>query len=494
MRRLRTAAAALALLMVIPARSWGGPVDLTCSTLTRSDARCPNQVETGTDLPAEGARIVASADGARLYVIGEAGGRNDLAFAVYDARSSHRLLLRRVRLSGGIDPLLWSAALASDGAVVVSATYFSAAGSPIALLAKLSPDGRLDWSRANVLGCPSAHLDDFLIRGGIIYIAGACSEDGTGDDAVLRKLDLRSGQPLWTADTPRRDGVFQTYRALAVSADRIVAVGQMYDGSAYRGLIDIYRSGKRVSRVLTGDVNSADAFRFAATSPDGRLVAAYGRSYQNPLFYTLLAVLIDPMTGKAKWRRVVDPGPGGASPLVMRWAGHQLLLGSAVSRDTWPFFSMVEGDDQAIVQDVAPGVLALDDRTGATRWNFVESAPDLANGVVQDVVVTRDGILLVGDAGAVPNVGYGASAGGLRAYQRQGDADGYLREISLDGKPLWSSSHNVNGMRGYSYERLTAVATTGNRLFAAGVGQLPFVGGSTITYRENGVLLTYDEP
>jgi hypothetical protein len=238
----------------------------------------------------------------------------------------------------------------------------------------------------------------------------------------------------------------------------------------------------------------------AAASPTG-LVAVTGILFK-PLqgegvtaqWGSVLTFVLDPARHRVVWQQLTDPGPFGARPQAVAWAGSKVVVTTEVNQDPGQYLGTGVGLAFAQALHARPGAVAYDAASGRVLWNFVEGAPQASNGTARGLVATDRALYLVGTAGVGPSATYGVSTGAQSHYQNVGSRGAYIRQLGLDGSPGWISLHNRSGRTGYDYEDLTDAAVMEGRLYAAGYVEYPSHAVTNNTYWYNGVLLRFDKP
>jgi hypothetical protein len=189
--RRRALLAGVLLLFIGPGHVHADP-PASCLAV-QTDTRCPAGLETGTNLPARGVRLLESASDARFYLVGEAGGRGDVSVAGYDARTGRRLFVRRTAMPG-VSLAVWDAELA-HGAIHLLGAYYTAEGTRTELVASFDLTGHLRWKRSSPAGCADS-LGKLAVTRDVVVIAGSCAEagDDSGSDSWLVGLDPADGR------------------------------------------------------------------------------------------------------------------------------------------------------------------------------------------------------------------------------------------------------------------------------------------------------------
>ena len=309
-----------------------------------------------------------------LIVIGTHGaslrGKNERTDGVYlvDAKSGKVKTLIRTPGTGDLDV----GGIALDGDVV----YFSTDNSQ--LVAASLASAKVLWkavARGKVRPAPA--LADLNGDGHVDVVAG-------DEEGVLRALDGRNGQSLWTAATGVNDYDARGFIAAAAIADldgdrRNDVVAGARDGilTAYRG------SDGGVIWQVANDSGIHASPSVADFDQDGRPEILAAWSYGN-------VVIVDGATGRKRWQTRLEQDDGGieglfGSPMPLPGAPGVLIAPTA----WW-------GADDGVI-GVGPRQRSFKSFEGRTSATAVVADLD-ANGTKEAIIGTEKGKLIALDA------------------------------------------------------------------------------------------------
>lgn len=272
-------------------------------------------VEDGEVRGVIGSGIVASADGATVFV----GGRStqDVAAFAYDAATGAQLWGTRYDVHGRIDEGR-AAALSPDGRtfVVTGVTSVSErhADVDIVTVAFDAATGRVLWTRTHdgpggLIDTPSAV--EFGPDGRTLFVAG--EDYGPSVDFVVLAYDAETGEPRWTTryDGPSfsPSGGVERLQGMAVSHDgaTVFATGTLSTGTAaeddYQTLALDAATGE-IGWVAHYDNGDSDGATAVAVHPDDTVVYVTGASVGvNLTRRDYLTLAYDTTTGEPLWEQ-----------------------------------------------------------------------------------------------------------------------------------------------------------------------------------------------
>lgn len=334
-----------------------GPGSTEFLTLAHDAARGTKLWEARYRGPATGpqdrpAALVASPDGARVFVTGPSTGGldDDFATIAYDATSGARLW--EARLHVGQDTPY---AVATNGPLVVAA---GSAGEDLAVVAYDARDGTERWRFVDAGPGPDAAAKVAPSPDGARFFVTGASANGVGRFEYLTlALDAATGQALWSARNRGSWPQDGTPTDLAVARDGSAVYVTGVAGPGYFTIAYDAATGGTLwhDRDPTGDIEGDESAQHPPhLALAGSKVLVAGRGFDAPLTSFLL-VAHDAATGAKLWSA--------------RYAGPlQRSEGRAVAASPSGHRAYVTGPSFGATANVEVTTVAFDTAGGAQAW------------------------------------------------------------------------------------------------------------------------------